>query len=774
MFAKLDQHIVQQLVNWRYACFLLAAVLFALAWVPSTQLAFDRSIENMFAPDDPLLVPFRQMRRTFGGDEVVLVAYDDPQSLETAGLQKLKGLTADLKQIDGVLSVLSVLDTPGGISPTSELAQPFLEMLEGFAISSDHRTVAAVCMLEPEKRAAARGVARTQVVEAIRAVTDKHAPQAVVAGEPVLVVDGFAALEADGQRLRIWTLSLLLLVILILFRSLRWVIIPVAVVQVTLVWTMAALVAFQFRLSMVSSMLAAIVTVIAIATIIHLIVRYRDARTSEAPREALLVASGLVAAPIFWACCTDAVGFGALMASRVGPVQSFGVMMALGALVTCAVVAFIVPLLALIGRIDLDPQAVWGESRLEAALERLAHGLERHPGPLAVGSLLAIAACMCGLPLLEIETDFTKNFRSGSPIVQSYQFVEDRLGGAGVWSVYLEAPQPLTPEYLKRIRKLEARLREEVVVAQNGETRPGLTKTLSLADVLDAGDESLKRLLPPAAASLLSAEQLLATKLTLIRGQLPAVHDSLYNQDPLSDQHYLRIMLRSREQQPKENKLQIIEGVQRIVREEFPEQADAGHQPVTGFFVLLAALIDSLLADQWVTFGIAAAGIGLMMLLAFRSAWLALIALVPNALPIVMVLGLMGLFGLKINMGTVMIAAVSMGLSVDSSIHYLATFRRSIRAGLSYRQAIDAVHESVGRAMVFSTIALIAGFTTLCLSEFVPTIYFGMLVSLAMLGGMLGNLVLLPLLLGLVHRDETAEEPVGKSVRERDAERYPT
>ena len=147
------------------------------------------------------------------------------------------------------------------------------------------------------------------------------------------------------------------------------------------------------------------------------------------------------------------------------------------------------------------------------------------------------------------------------------------------------------------------------------------------------------------------------------------------------------------------------------------------------------------------------------MALAFRSVVLALIALVPNVLPIVVVLGAMEWLGFKVNMGAAMIAAVSMGLSVDSSIHYITFYLRARRAGLNVREALSEVQQSVGRAVTYSTIALIVGFLALCSSEFVPTIYFGCLVSLAMLGGLLGNLVVLPLLLRVTSRDDPVSAP---------------
>jgi hypothetical protein len=163
-------------------------------------------------------------------------------------------------------------------------------------------------------------------------------------------------------------------------------------------------------------------------------------------------------------------------------------------------------------------------------------------------------------------------------------------------------------------------------------------------------------------------------------------------------------------------------------------------------------LIDSILRDQWQTFGVASVGIFLTMLVVLRDFRLAVIAMIPNAVPIMVISGLMGWLGLKVNMGGAMIAAVSMGLSIDSSIHYLIAYQRSLDQGRSAMRSLAGVQQSVGRAMVFSTVSLILGFAALATSEFVPTIYFGSLVSLTMLGGLLGNLIWLPLSLRLTER----------------------
>ncbi len=306
------------------------------------------------------------------------------------------------------------------------------------------------------------------------------------------------------------------------------------------------------------------------------------------------------------------------------------------------------------------------------------------------------------------------------------------------------------------------------VAGEDGSPQPGLTKTLSLADAVAAirpgilGDISVSGPLilvtKQQAKALIRSERNVEVGLALseMKRRVPTFYAALYAEDPQhKGEYWLRIMLRSRERQSSAAKRQIIQQVTRIVNEEFPAKTnDQGRAPqVTGFFVLLTYLIDSLLADQWLAFLVATAGIELMMLVAFRNPLYALVALVPNVLPIVIVTGLLGWSGLKINMGAAMIAAVSMGLSIDSSIHYITSFQRARREGENVTTALGTVHQSVGRAMVFSTLALIAGFVVLCFSQFIPTVYFGALVSLTMLGGLAGNLLVLPLLLKLVTRE---------------------
>jgi predicted RND superfamily exporter protein len=408
-----------------------------------------------------------------------------------------------------------------------------------------------------------------------------------------------------------------------------------------------------------------------------------------------------------------------------------------------------VPFLALAGRFDVDPKMAWGEGTLERGLDALVRRIVSHPLPILAAAAVASAIAVAGMQWLTVETDFTKNFRPDSPTVASYDMVESRLGGAGVWDVLVPAPTTIDAAALARLTRLEDRLRTEVrSPGPDGATSPALTKVMSVADVMAAvSPVSLERL-----ESTSMGNWMVARAIELLREQFPQLGSSLIGSDPLDGSTWLRVMLRARERQPAAAKRSIIAQVQRIVAEEAPAENGRPAGEVTGFFVLLAQLVDRLLADQWLTFAIAAAGIALLLSVAFRSPLVATLALVPNALPIFVVLGLLGWIGEPINMGTAMIAAVSMGLSVDSSIHYITAFRRRLADGHACAAALDTAHQTAGRAMIFSTLALVIGFLALTTSGFMPTVSFGWLSCLTLAGGLVGNLVVLPVLLALCSR----------------------
>ena len=755
---QLADRIAGWIVCHRRSLALLGLVLVAASVERARHLEFSRSIDAMFDRADPALVPYARMTRTFGGSEVVLAAYDDAELFTPAGIARLGELTATLRALPGVAAATSLATTPLGrriiATDTSPSARRIVSLMEGYVVGADHRTAAVACTLDPPAPALVtareQAVSRAGTIDRLRAIMATYSA-GTLAGEPAMLRDGFAMLEWDGTVLAWASVALTGGVLLFFFRSLRWVVVPMAVV-LTALWTTRGLLSVAgLKLTMVSTMLSAMVTVVAIATVTHIIVAYRLQRDAGwEPAAALTRSLALLMWPISGAIATDIVGFGSLIASRVGPVHDFGIMTAIGAGMVLVAVALVLPWVALAGRFDADPRRAWGESTLEVGLDRLVWRIVQHPRPILAGTILMTAAAIAGLFRLEVETDFTRNFRSDSPTVAAYDMVESRLGGAGVWDVLVPVTGAVDAELLGRVARFETRLREEVTTVDGA----ALTKVMSVADVIEAvSPVSLERL-----EASPFGNWAVAQAIAVMQRQLPELSGALLGQDPSDGSSWLRVMLRARERQPADAKRTIIADVRRIAVEEFPATGPtSGGAEVTGFFVLLAKLVERLLADQWLTFGLAAACIWLLLSLAFRSPLLGGVALVPNGLPIFVVLGLLGWAGVKMNMGTAMIAAVSLGLSVDSSIHYIAAFRRRRAEGEGVGLSLQSAHRTAGRAMIFSTLALAVGFLALTTSGFMPTVSFGWISCITLLGGLVGNLVVLPVLLTLLAPQPPAE-----------------
>jgi len=824
--------------------FVLAVVLTVITIPLARQLRFERTIESLYAVDDPAFQNYADSKRLFGGDEYILVAWEDPDlftdgdapQLTPAARTRILALTEKLHRIPKVnpeqtQHLVLALEGPGDLISAVQLIlnrqgatirEKILNLMEGLLLGEDHRVTAVLIKLDPEgalspaefdRRAGrvfrdkndtllglgavaafrtatanAEFIPREETIAAIRAVAEAHNPPAAVVGEPAQISDMFRYAEKDGELLFRVSLGVLAVVMLLLFRSLRWVLLPLAVVGASILWTQAALVLSGLELSMVSSMLNSLVTIIGVATTMHIAVHYRSQRSRHDPEEAVAQTLADLLPAIFWTCATTATGFLALLSSRITPVRSFGLMMGIGTAMVFLATVVIVPAGILWIRRGTDPKATFGEGSLLKSLETAEGVATRHPlATLLVFTALTLFS-FSGLFRLRVETDFSKNFRAGSPIVKSLDFVETRLGGAGLWEVNFPAPRrdsfdeetPLTVGYLNRVQALRDDL-AAIRYPNEPDSRP-LTKIVAVTDGLDVMPSKIP----------VFGEISLPRKLVYMEMFQPQYMDGLYN----AEAGRMRIVLRSQERQPSEKKSWLITEVDRVVRQHFPgggawsrprtitperdrlgelaqgvgvSGANAIQEPMltdhqtapgttTGLFVLLTHLIESLLQDQWVSLSLAAAGIALAMALAFRSVVWGLLSLLPNLFPIVIVIGVMGWLDYPINIATAMIASVSMGLTVDSSIHYLAAFRRSRAAGESVRESLRQTQRDVGRALIFANLALVAGFCVLTLSEFVPLIYFGVLVSVAMLGGVVGNLFLLPLLIRLVYRADYRAE----------------
>lgn len=805
------------IIGYRWIWFSIAVILLLGSLPYSQSLHLDRSLERMFPQGDPDRLAFERLESEFGVSHFLVFAYRDKDLWSSDGtgidraaevrksIESIPGVSyaLDLSRVDEMLSTLrgpsALLSQLSGkrpqhplVDPKNQLAGRYRDLFTGQTHAKNTDLVAIGVLLDPS-------VDTSRTLAEIRKLS-QSTPGGLLVGHLAMVDEGFREIEQDGNRLAIYSTLSLIALILIGFRSWRWALITIAVVQWSLVVTRALLVLLDWELTMVSSMLSSIVMVVGVATTMHWMFGYQSAYeedlgdreaihrdsangTPEAfqPRKraekALRASMNRLWIPIVGACVTDAIGFGSLLLSRVGPVQDYGSMMAIACSVVLAGIFMIVPTMALLGpnsksnspsrwdsyRLGIVP----GEETVQSFLTRILDVVCKHRRGIYMAAFAILVWSILGSARLKVETDFLKNFQSDSPIAYAYKAVETELGGAGIWDVMLPAPDRIEEAYFDSVETLEEKLLAIEIAAGDPEETPlRLTSAMSLADTDHIARDASVLKMVPIEARLLGMRQVMGSFFdTLLSGWAP---DS-----EKGKQRYLRIMLRSRERSGANQKDQLITKVNSIVAQHVADPAwqrffgpdktpvstnnpsdlskssTIGRTPflVSGYYVLLTRLVENVVADQWVSFLCATLGIGIAMAIALRSAKLAMIAILPSALPNMVVLGTLGWNDIHVNLGAAMIAAVSMGLGVDSSLHYLYRYRCERMTGKSSIDALRVAQSETGLAVLMATLALVLGFGTMAFSNFLPTFAFGTLAAWTMLGGLVGNLCLLPAIL---------------------------
>jgi predicted RND superfamily exporter protein len=712
---------IDSLVRYRVVLLCLAIALTGVSIYPASRVTFDQTIESLYAPGNPRLIEYTDSKAIFGGDEFVFLTYTDPQLFEDAGQERLANLAARVAEVPGVaLDSVQSLNTYLEMTsrkPFKSRREKLLEFARSVLLGEDNQTTAIAMRLEDESTAK---VPRPTTIAELRRIAAEQPIPTNVVGEPTLVLDMFRYAEDDGQFMG-WAASILMVAVILFFlRDFRSIILPFVIVQMTILWTKAGLWSSHLQLTMVSSILGSLVTIIGVSTVVYLSFYFQELRQQYDRETAFRKMLQVIGVDIVWVCLTTATGFAAHLSSHLHPVRSFGVTMVMGSLLVLLAMALVLPAGMLLGAAQIPTGKPRGEQQVNRSLHQLTAWVLAHPWWISIATLIAVVGGVSGLWQLRVDTDFTRNFRASSPVVQSLNFMEEKLGGAGLWEVNFSAPAELDPDHLDKVRHLTTQLRE-----LRTDNAPALTKVISLTDGLD---------MLPRIPILVPDDE---AKIRWLNGLQSDFSSSLFN----PEKGRMRIMLRARERQTAEAKELLIARVTELTKAEFPDAK------VTGLFVLLTYLVDSLLSDQLTGLVVGAIGLISIMTIAYRSIWMGLISLVPNVLPILLLLGGMGWAGIPVNIGTAMISSDTMGLTIHDSIFYLSAYRRARQSGLDYRGALSEVQTEVRRPLIYSNIALILGFLVLTTSHFVPLIYFGALVSTAIAGGLLVNLLLIPLLL---------------------------
>jgi len=598
-------------------------------------------------------------------------------------------------------------------------------------------------------------------IEAIREILDEHRDNAKLhlGGLPMIVADSMQFIRNDLVTFGAGVFVFLIVILAASFHRKRWVILPLVTCAITCVIMIGLLGLLDWKVTVVSSNFVALLLILCLALTLHIIVRYREVheRTPDADQFTLVSKTvRRIVEPCLYTALTTIVAFGSLLVSGIRPVIDFGWMMAIG-----IVVAFIVSFTFFPAALMLlAPGHAESRHDITGAITRyFARLILKHGKPtLIVFGVLALVGAI-GITRLTVENRFIDYYKESTEIYRGMELIDRQLGGTTPLDVIIDAPAEAEPtavtndDYEEEFEDIYA---DETDAAAGITSRSYWFNSRQLPQVeklhvyLDELPDTGKVI------SLATFAQMLEDidpevvndnfALSVVYEKLPDdVKDTLLSPYLSEDGNQLRIGVRIFESDRALHRTELLQTIQHNLGEQ--AGIDESRVHLSGMLVLYNNMLQSLFRSQILTLGAVFLAIMLMFLVLFRSLKTAVIAIIPNLTSACVVLGLMGWAGIPLDLMTITIAAITVGIGVDDTIHYVHRFRYEFSLDRDYWAAIFRCHRSIGRAIYYTSVTIMLGFSILAFSRFIPTIYFGLLTSLAMLVALLANMTLLPLLI---------------------------
>lgn len=596
-------------------------------------------------------------------------------------------------------------------------------------------------------------------IEAIRGVLDQHRANAriVMGGVPMIADDLVTFVRGDLQVFSGVILVFVVVALAALFRQPRYVAIPLACGLAVTVCMIGLLGWLDWAVTVISSNFVSLLLIATVSLTIHLIVRYRELQ-EERPELAheLRLAQSLrdMSSPALYTAMTTVVAFASLITSSIPPIIDFGWMMFIG-IAASFVMAFLLFPAAMALLQEPGTKARSTGLDITPAIGRFTDRSGRY---VVVAAVVMFVFAVLGMRQLRVENSFIEYFDKDTDIYQGMVVIDEQLGGTTPLEVIIDLSPPnpfgdADPFADDEFAEDEFAFEEEEEEGDGNSywfTADKMARIVAIHDWLDALPETGKVLslatLLNIAYELNDGETLSSFELGVLYNRIPEEYKETLLRPYVSvENNQVRFSIRVHETDPNLVRSDLLYKVRDGLVEEFnfePEQVR-----LTGMLVLYNNMLQSLFDSQIMTLGLSLFVTFLMFLVLFRSFRLALIGNIPTLIATLTVLGLMGWLKIPLDMMTITIAAISVGIGVDNSIYYMHRFKESFPAIGNYRDTMHYCHGSVGKGIYYTNFTIIAGFSVLVLSNFVPTVYFGLLTSLAMVLSLAGSLTLLPQLL---------------------------
>ena len=759
----------------------------------SKNFRLDASSETLLIEGDPDLKYLQEISKKYGSKEFLILTYTPNESMVSdVSINNLLSLKYKIQSLNWVHSVITLLDIPllnSSDAPLQERLENFKTLKDedvdrdrgfneiirspvfrNFVISEDGKTSGIIVNIKKNKELKYLGDKSKKEVENYKDLIKKQNHKNILeirdviasysdigkihlGGIPMIADDMMSFIKSDIIVFGIGVFIFIITTLWFVFRKLIWIIVPISSCFFSVIIMMGILGLLGWKVTVISSNFIALMLILTMAMNIHMSTRFLQLKENFPDKnvlELITLTTNKMFWPILYTALTTIIAFLSLIFSEIKPIIDFGWMMTLG-LITSFIITFTL-LPTLINFVPKENIFLKGHEGSSITYFFAKVSQKNHKIIFVITSIVIILSIV-GISRLEVENSFINYFSKKTEIYKGMKLIDEKLGGTTPLEIILKFPKKektnlddedefedwgdednkddekywFTKDKIERISTVHNYL----------DDLPQVGKVLSFSSIIDV-------------ATLLNNNKPLGTlEMGVLYTKIPkSIKTEIIDPYISIKDNEARISLRIIDSQENLRRNDLIKKINYDLTNKIG--LDESEFKLAGVLILFNNLLQSLFKSQILTLGLVIMGIFGMFLILFKNIKLALIGVVPNFIAAFFILGIIGLLSIPLDMMTITIAAITIGIAVDNSIHYIYRFKEEFTESNDYNKTLFLCHSTVGKAILNTSITIVFGFSILVLSKFIPTIYFGIFTGIAMLLAMISVLTLLPSLILLL------------------------
>jgi len=773
------------------------------------RLDIDASAQTLLVDGDKDLAFSRKMSNRYKAPDFLVVTFTPKTDLlSKQSINTIKQLSKDLNSIDFVDNTTSIINVPLLQSPPKPLQEllkkiptllskdtnlslakkEFLNsaIYKNNLVSDDFKTTAILVNLKPdlkyknflEKKKTItspkqlkkfnkefkqyRDIRREYIhknIIKIREVLAKYKKDATLhlGGVDMIADDMVNFVRSDLETFSYVVFALMIIILYILLKEIKWVYIPIFICVVSIIATSGILGLFGWEITVISSNFISLQLIMTMSLVVHLMIKYRELLLNNPnleQKELVFQTVTSMAKPSFFVVITTIAGFSSLVFSSILPVMNFGWMMSMGIAISLVLTFILFPTILILLPKKYLTIPKQNKTPFTAHISNIAINYKK---TIIILSLIVVYFSLTGANRLFVENSFINYFKQNTEIYKGMKLIDQKLGGTTPLDIIITfKDEP------KTIKDTEATSSDDELDSFDDEftddssdttywfTKAKMDKIRKISNYLDSLPQIGKVIslatLDEVGKVLNDGKYLDSFELALLNKKLPQKYKKILLSPYVDiEANQIRISTRIIDSLPNLRRDKLIKKIDHDLSEMLNPKYET--YKLTNLLILYDNMLQSLFHSQIETLGVVVVILFLMFLLLFRNIIIAILALIANIVPVGVIFGFMGWMHIPLDMMTITIAAISMGIAVDDTIHYIHRFKDEYNKTKDYTLALKNSHKSIGTAMFYTSVIIMVGFSVLMLSNFIPTIYFGILTLIAMFMAIIADLLLMPVLL---------------------------